>query len=129
MHEWSIACALVKEAENEARRQGASKINSVEVVIGTLTGVVPELFMHAYDAARSGTMLEKAELKLEMNPCRGFCRQCNKSVEAGGVFPVCPNCGEGFEFEGGEGIFLRRMDIEFSGDTGEGALPKTNLAG
>lgn len=113
MHEWSLACQLVREAEAEAGRRRAVKVHALTVSVGKLTGVVPELLTRAYDMARVGTLLEGAELEVEVQPVRGRCDKCGKECVLDGFGLVCPSCGElGLEVLAGGDILLTKMDLE-----------------
>ncbi len=113
MHEWSLACQLVREAESEAERRRAVKVHALTVSVGKLTGVVPELLIRAYDMARVGTLLEGAELDVHVQPVRGLCGQCGQESVLDGFGLVCPSCGAlGLEVLSGDDILLTKMDLE-----------------
>lgn len=113
MHEWSLACQLVREAEAEAERRRAVKVHSLTVSVGHLTGVVPELLTRAYDMARTGTRLEGAELEVVVQPVKGRCGACGRESVVEGFALVCPGCGElGLEVLEGDDILLTKMDLE-----------------
>ncbi len=116
MHEWSLACALVKTAEEEAARRGASRVFEVSVSVGFLTGVVPELLERAYDMARQGTGLEGAPLRIEVAPVRARCGGCGRESVFEGYALACPACGRpGMEVLSGDDILLRGLDLEVGG--------------
>lgn len=113
MHEWSLATSLIEGAEAEARRRGASRVHSLTVKVGVLTGVVPELLERAYEMARIGTSLEGAELVLEVEKARAACASCGADAEFEDFFLVCPSCGAvGLKPSSGEGLVLTRMELE-----------------
>jgi len=113
MHEWSLACALVRSAEEEARRRGAISVHAVTVSVGFLTGVVPELLRRSYDMAVAGTLLEGAPLLIRMEPVSARCPACKKESTFEGFALLCPACGtSGLEVVAGDEIFLRGLDLE-----------------
>jgi hydrogenase nickel incorporation protein HypA/HybF len=115
MHEWSLACQLVREAEAEAERRNAVKVFGVTVSIGQLTGVVPELLTRAYDMARMGTLLEDAALEVEIASVKGRCSECGRESSIQGFGLMCPECGAlGLEVLSGDDILLTKMDLEVS---------------
>jgi hydrogenase nickel incorporation protein HypA/HybF len=113
MHEWSLAVSLIEGASTEARGRGATKVHSLTVRAGVLTGVVPELLLRAYEMARTGTFLEGAELVLEVEPARASCPSCGAESEFEDFYLVCPSCGGiGLKPLSGDGLALTKMDIE-----------------
>ena len=116
MHEWSLACALVRTAEEEARRRGAARVHGISVTVGFLTGIVPELLNRAYEMARVGTALEGAPLEVTVEPVLAKCPSCAAESRFEGFALVCPACGEpGLEVLSGDDILLRGMDLETEG--------------
>lgn len=113
MHEWSLACELVRQAEAEAVARDASRVLSLTVRAGVLTGVVPELLVRAYEMARSGTILEAAALQVEVTPARARCPACASESAFEGFALVCPQCGGiGLEVLCGDELLLGRMELE-----------------
>jgi hydrogenase nickel incorporation protein HypA/HybF len=113
VHEWSLACELVKQAEQEASSRGAARVLSVTARVGLLTGVVPELLSRSYEMARMGTLLEDAPLIVERQLVRARCPACGATSTLEGFGLVCPGCGTlGLEVLEGDEIVLTRMDLE-----------------
>ncbi len=113
MHEWSLATGVVKAAEEEARRRGAVKVLSVVVAAGFRTGVVPELLERAFEAARVGTLLEGAALRVEVEPLRLHCLSCGGETERETYRLVCPRCGGGeVEVRSGDDLVLKSLELE-----------------
>ena len=113
MHEWSLACELVRQAEQEASSRGAAKVLSVTARVGLLTGVVPELLNRSYEMARMGTLLEDAPLVVESQLVRARCPSCGATNTFQEFGLVCPGCGTlGLEVLEGDEIVLKRMDLE-----------------
>ena len=124
MHEWSLACEVVRQAEVEAAARGAKRVLSVTVRAGVLTGIVPELLTRAYEMARTGTVLEGAPLEVEVAPARARCPACRTESSFQDFVLVCPACGAiGLQVLSGDEILLGRMEMELeeSRVTEEGA--------
>jgi hydrogenase nickel incorporation protein HypA/HybF len=116
LHEWSMACELVRQAEAEAAARGAQSVTAVMVRAGILTGVVPELLARAYDMARVGTLLEGAPLTVEIVPAQARCPVCGKESSFEDFALVCPACGGiGLEVTSGDEILLARLELELPG--------------
>lgn len=73
MHELSIARAVVAEVEEAARLHGADAVRSVTLSIGRLAGVVPGALTFGFELASEATMLDGAELIIEVEPTIVWC--------------------------------------------------------
>ncbi|MGW0997820.1 hydrogenase maturation nickel metallochaperone HypA [Streptomyces sp. NPDC002523] len=93
MHELSIATAIVEQAEEIARADGAGDVASVTVRVGELAGVVPDALQFAFDVARDGTALTAARLVVEQVPAQAWCAECAEEFAVGmPPFFWCPRC-------------------------------------
>jgi hydrogenase nickel incorporation protein HypA/HybF len=93
VHELSIATAIVEQAGELARVDGARSVSAVTVRVGELAGVVPEALDFAFDVARDGTALATARLVVERVPARAWCEPCAAEFPVGmPPFFWCPDC-------------------------------------
>ena len=65
MHELGITQSIVDIAARTARDQGAERIVSVTVEIGSLSGVIPDAVEFCFEACSQGTLLEGSRLLIE----------------------------------------------------------------
>ena len=92
MHELALMTEAVRMAEEAARRSGAAQVASITLRVGALSGAVPEALEFAWEAARLGTMLEGARLKIvRVNPIC-WCAGCRTDFPAEGYLSACPRC-------------------------------------
>lgn len=113
MHELSLACSLVEEAEKVLDAERAERAICVSVGIGRLAGIEIDAFEFAFPMAAKGTRLEKAELIIQNLPIRIRCRQCEK--ESTPDFPrcACAFCeSDDIELLGGREFNIQSMEIE-----------------
>ncbi len=96
MHELSIAMSIVEIAEEEAKKAGASRIEAIDLEIGTLSGIVMEALDFAWEAAVKESMLEGAEKRVHTVKARAKCLDCNREFDAKTLFDACPSCGSYF---------------------------------
>ncbi len=94
MHELSVCQALLGEASRIAAGHAATRILSITVRIGPLSGIDAGLLMRAFDVARLGTMADGAELKMEKSPIRVTCRTCGATGAAELGQLLCGFCGD-----------------------------------
>ena len=93
MHELSIALSILDVAEEEAQRHGG-RIAAIHLRLGPLSGVVKEALISAYDLAREGTSLARAELVVEEVPVAAYCPACAAERAPISVQELrCPACG------------------------------------
>lgn len=95
VHEAGIMHNILSMAENTAREQNATRILKLTVRVGSMTGVVPDALQFAFEALRSGTIAEDAELEIEIVPALLFCENCGIEFEPNEVDFLCPRCGQG----------------------------------
>ncbi|MEU2714348.1 hydrogenase maturation nickel metallochaperone HypA [Streptomyces sp. NPDC007205] len=93
MHELSIATAIVEQAGEIARADGADRVTAVTVRVGELAGVVPDALHFAFEVARDGTALAGARLVVEQVSARAWCGGCAEEFAVGmPPFFWCPRC-------------------------------------
>src|SRR5215472_8954828 len=94
MHELSVALSILDLAAEEAERQGGGRVAAVHLRLGPLSGVVKEALISAYDLAREGTPLVRAELVVEEVPIAAYCPACAAERAPISVQELrCPACG------------------------------------
>jgi hydrogenase nickel incorporation protein HypA/HybF len=94
MHEWSVMASALEIALEQTRRQGASRIHSITLRIGELSGVVPEALTFAFESVIAGTPAEGAHLIVEAVPILCRCPRCAEEFHPADVIYECPSCGQ-----------------------------------
>jgi len=113
MHEYSIVDSLLQLAEREAQNRKAVKILKIELKIGELSGVEPQLLKTAFDLFREETLAAEAELVIKIQPVVVKCQECGFRGELGDRVYRCPECGGGrLEIVDGEEMFLTSLELE-----------------
>jgi hydrogenase nickel incorporation protein HypA/HybF len=94
MHELSIAMSIIEGASQEAISRGGTRVHSVHLKLGPLSGVVKDALMFSYELACEGTFLEGSELVIEETPVVVYCPNCEmeKTLDSIQRF-CCPACG------------------------------------
>lgn len=114
MHEYSIALSLRRMVEEQAAIAHARRVIRVEVRIGDGAGVERELLATAWDNVRQGGLTDGAELRILTVPVRWVCGLCRTAVSAAGPLR-CNACDVGAILDGGDELFLDRLEIERDG--------------
>jgi hydrogenase nickel incorporation protein HypA/HybF len=84
---------VVKTVENFAQKNGVTKIQTLVLQIGELSSMIPKYIEACYSAAVDGTVLQETELKIEVLPGNGICKECNKVFNLIENNNKCPKCG------------------------------------
>jgi hydrogenase nickel incorporation protein HypA/HybF len=111
MHEYSIAQALIDRVAEEARARRALRVRSLEVRVGELSGVEPDLLASAYELCRVASVCENALLRLTRVPAAWSCPRCGAAIAAGGRLR-CPRCAGPARLERGGELLLQRIEME-----------------
>ena len=93
MHELSICQALIEQVEAVAREANALQVVQVQIGIGPLSGVEPQLLEQAFQLARAGSIAATASLLIDYLPVRVSCRECGQETAAEVTNLACGNCG------------------------------------
>jgi hydrogenase nickel incorporation protein HypA/HybF len=94
MHELSIAMGIVEIACEEAQRRGEVRVESVYLRLGSLSGVVKDSLLFAWDMACAETPVAGSRLIIEEVPVELHCSACGKEHRVEGLMDrCCPACG------------------------------------
>lgn len=98
MHELSICQGIIDVAGAAVaeRASPGTRVATVVVRIGRLTGIVPDCLRHYFDLLTPGTPLGGASLLIEEIPIRGRCDDCAADFQIDTLSFSCPTCGSGF---------------------------------
>ncbi len=97
MHELSIALGIVKIAETETQKAGASAVEKIELLIGSLSGVELEALRFVWPMAVKDSVLEKASLDIETVRAEAKCLECERKFELEHIYDACPYCNSYFK--------------------------------
>ena len=92
MHELSIVIGILKIAETETKKAGADIVESIELEIGTLSGVEMAALDFAWEEGVKNTVLEKAEKHIAVIPGKAKCMECDTVFELEYIYDPCPEC-------------------------------------
>lgn len=113
MHEMSLAEGVIQLIEDSARQNAFSRVRTVWLEIGELSGVEAEAMRFCFTAVARGTPAEGAALEILATPGSGRCLECAKTVAVHERFQPCPECG-GFAIEvtGGTEMRVKELEVE-----------------
>jgi hydrogenase nickel incorporation protein HypA/HybF len=110
MHELALADAIVAIAVEHARGRRVAK---VEVQVGHLRQVVPSALAFAFELVADGTVVEGAELEIEVVAARVACRRCAAESRATEFPLVCADCGSlDVDVIAGDELHVEALELE-----------------
>lgn len=96
MHELGIVYHIIRDVENVARAHGVGRVSSVTLLLGEVSGVVPDLLLDAWRwAADKKPITEGAELIVEPVEAVTHCEACGRDYATVEHGKTCPHCGSG----------------------------------
>ena len=118
MHEMGIVIHLAKTLDDLAEENNITKIGSVTLSVGEVSGIMTDLFTDAWEYFRKKhPLLEESELKLETIPAVTYCDGCQHTYRTVEYGRTCPYCGsqETWLVQGNECI-IKEIEAETNQD-------------
>ena len=93
MHELPVTEGILAVALDAARRHHASRITTIDLVIGELGSIVDDSIQFYFDLLSRGTPAEGALLRFRREPAEVVCWDCGRRWSACAPLPsACPTC-------------------------------------
>ena len=108
MHELSIAQSIV---EMVGERAGDARVHKLTLVIGRLSGVMPDALRFCFDVCAEGTVLEGAVLEIIEPSGRGRCPECGGEQEITSLFDMCVCGATGLGCIAGDELRIKEMEM------------------
>jgi hydrogenase nickel incorporation protein HypA/HybF len=104
---------MVRIIEEQARAQAFSRVKTVFVEVGALSGAEPEALLFGFDVVAKGTIAEGATLEIIPIPAQAWCLPCGETIALQQRFDPCPRCG-GYQLQitGGDELRIRELEVE-----------------
>ncbi|MCI6988266.1 MAG: hydrogenase/urease nickel incorporation protein HypA [Campylobacter sp.] len=111
MHEFSLVANIIELSEENAKKNGASKVDEIVIKVGKLSGVEPHYLESAFEFYRLNSPLCKdAKLSINLQNIVVECKECGaKSTLLQNEF-LCPKCSSSnLEVIDGEDMYLMSL--------------------
>ncbi|GAC1304999.1 MAG: hydrogenase maturation nickel metallochaperone HypA [Vulcanimicrobiaceae bacterium] len=94
MHELSIALGLLDAVGAAAEREGATRVSSVRLRLGRMSGIARDALLFSWELARADTLASDARLLIDDVAVAVWCRDCGceRAVREGEGL-TCAACG------------------------------------
>lgn len=113
MHEYSIVQSLLNSCEENAEQNNATKVVTVVVKIGVMSGVEPDLLQTAFDTFKEQTMCHDAEFIINVQPVVIKCKSCGEESTLKKNEYACLNCESvDIDILDGEDMYLMQLELE-----------------
>lgn len=113
MHEMSIAVSIVDIVCKKAIEEDAKKINSIELEIGELSGIMIDALEFGFEAATKNTLADGALLKINKVQGKALCKNCDKHFHIEHEYTPCPTCNDfNFELLEGKELNIKSFNID-----------------
>lgn len=108
MHELSIAQSILSIAGKAAPPGGV--ITGVNIQVGELSSIEADALRFAFQAIKEDTILNKADLNIEIIPGEAECLDCHSVFHLHGYGTYCPHC-RGFALKITKGREMKVLSI------------------
>jgi len=113
MHELSVCLSLLQQLQSIAAEHQARSITRIELGVGPLSGVEPDLLRNAWPIASAGTLAVDADLVIEETGVVVRCRSCKAETVATVNRLLCGRCGDyQTSLVSGDEMILKRVEFE-----------------
>ena len=96
MHEMGIIIHLARTLDKVAEENHVTRIGSVTLSIGEVSGIVTDYFSECWDYfKKKHPLMEDSVLKIETIPAITHCDACGRNYDTLPHGKTCPHCGSG----------------------------------
>ena len=113
MHELGVTENIVNIALAKASEAQANKVIKINLVVGELSGFVPDCIQFYFDSLSKDTIAQGAGLHFESVPTQLRCRDCSTTFQPQDTLWSCPKCrGQSIEISKGRELYIESMEVE-----------------
>ncbi|GAH63174.1 Hydrogenase maturation factor HybF [subsurface metagenome] len=113
MHELGITESIVNIAVDKAKEAQASKITKINLVVGELSGFVPDCIEFYFDFLSKDSIAEGATLHFELTPAQFRCRSCSTVFRPQDTIWTCPKCqSQSVEITKGRELYIESIEAK-----------------
>ena len=112
MHEIGVVRQVIRTVEEFAKENDIKEVTGIVLDIGELSLVIPKYIEDIYQFTVKGTILENAELTMNVIPGMAECEECDEIFNVIEHEGYCPNCGS-FEKEilSGKDFLIKEIHV------------------
>jgi len=112
MHELSIAMNIIDIVEEEMNKYHATNVGKIELEIGSLSGVVPEMLEFALKESMQDHPVKHAKIVINHIQAEGKCEQCGLTQKIETFYDPCSHCGNyNLTIKSGRELNIKSIEI------------------
>ena len=92
MHEVGIISAMLKTIEDVMEEEHLTKVETIVLQVGELSGVLPHYMKECFPAAVYKTRFQDTKLELDIVPGIARCNRCGREFNGLRYDLTCPGC-------------------------------------
>jgi hydrogenase nickel incorporation protein HypA/HybF len=114
MHELPITQGILDVVLATAAQAGVPRVLAVDLVIGTLSGIVDDSVQFYFDILSQGTVAEGAALRIRHEPGEALCLACGHRFHVSPpLVPLCPQCDSSrLQVQGGRAMRVESIEVD-----------------
>jgi hydrogenase nickel incorporation protein HypA/HybF len=113
MHELSLAMSVREIVEDAAQKNGSTKVNEVNIIVGEFSSVSKDALEFAMEVAKKGSVFENAKINIKSTKTILLCSQCNGETVMEDYIFKCGACGSTtVQLVSGDRMYVDSIDIE-----------------
>ena len=115
MHEFAVTKSILAIVLEKAREVKAGKITKIDLLVGRLTGYIPEQIQLQFDILCRNTEAAGASLIFHQPPAKLNCRKCGLGYTSDSSIIMCPECHTmEIDIISGTELYVENMEVEES---------------
>ena len=113
MHELAVTQRLLDIALEKAEANGATRVTSINLVIGEMASIVDDSVQFYFDFLSQDSIASGATLSFKRIPMQVRCRHCQHSFTPNEPPWRCPRCQQwDVEITGGQELYLESIEVD-----------------
>jgi len=94
MHELGIVMQVIDQVEKIAEENEVSKVMKLNLEVGEVSSIVPDLFKDCFEWAKKKTKyMQEAQLEMIILEGISYCQDCRETYKTTEYAKKCPHCG------------------------------------
>jgi len=94
MHELRIVMQVIDQVEKIAEENEVSKVMKLNLEVGEVSSIVPDLFKDCFEWAKKKTKyMQEAQLEMIILEGISYCQDCKETYKTTEYAKQCPHCG------------------------------------
>lgn len=113
MHELAITEGIISIVNDEAKKNGFTRVLEISLRVGEFSGIVPQCLREFFPIAAAGSPAEGAALNIQSLPAAFLCLDCGYEGAADRENACCPRCrSTALKMTAGREFYVENLKVE-----------------